>query len=37
MSKGMLFSIYEVMNAHSGEGRLMANLELKDADFKGNQ
>jgi hypothetical protein len=25
------------MNAHSGEGSLMANPKLKDSDFKGNQ
>jgi hypothetical protein len=37
MSKEMLFSVYEAMNVHSGEGSLMANLKLKDGDFKGNQ
>jgi hypothetical protein len=37
ISKSMLFSIYEAMNAHSGEDSLMANLKLKDADSKGNQ
>jgi hypothetical protein len=33
----MLFSVQEAMNAYSVECSLMANLKLKDADFKGNQ